>query len=62
MGNIKIFLVLKIPDSPSLTRTPSGSLSCFTIQLTQQPYVESHSAGHSRYLLGKVKVLLIPLW
>lgn len=33
MGNIKIFLVLKIPDSPSLTRTPSGSLSCFTIQL-----------------------------
>ena len=62
MENIKIFLVLKIPDSLSLTRMPSGSLSCFTIQLKQHPTVENHSAEHSRCLLGKVRVLLILLW
>lgn len=46
MGNIKISLVLQIPDSQSGWNA-SGPPACSTIQLTQHPWVDSHYAKHS---------------
>lgn len=41
-GNIKVLLVLRIPDSLALSRSFSGSLYCFIIQPTGHPPVDSH--------------------